>query len=106
MTQFSWKNGKKLVWDVTVVDALALTTVDFAMSLQAGSVAVAVARRKIMKYHDIGSEFLFCPVGLETAGPWGLCTTEPFDAVGRKRSYGRAKVFLDFKAESINRYPA
>ncbi|GAU95301.1 hypothetical protein RvY_06943 [Ramazzottius varieornatus] len=48
MTQVPWKNGKELVWDVTVVDTQALT--NFAMSTaKAGSAADAAEKRKITK---------------------------------------------------------
>ncbi|GAU88059.1 hypothetical protein RvY_00826 [Ramazzottius varieornatus] len=48
MTQVPWKNGNELVWDVTVVDTLALT--NFAMStVKAGFAADAAEKRKITK---------------------------------------------------------
>ncbi|GAV09477.1 hypothetical protein RvY_19016 [Ramazzottius varieornatus] len=83
ITQVSRKNGKELVWDVTVVDTQALT--NLAMSTaKAGSAADAAEKRNITKYGDIGSQFEFCPVGLETLGPWGPSATALFEAVGRK----------------------
>ncbi|GAV05057.1 hypothetical protein RvY_15243 [Ramazzottius varieornatus] len=83
MTQVPWKNGKELVWDVTGVNTLALT--NFAMStVKAGSAADAAEKRKVTKYPDIGNQFLFCPVGLETLGPREPCATEMFESVGRQ----------------------
>ncbi|GAU89490.1 hypothetical protein RvY_02037 [Ramazzottius varieornatus] len=98
MTQVPWKNGKELVWDVTVVDTQALA--NFAMSTaKAGSAADAAKKRKITKYEDIGSEFEFCPVGLETLGPWGPSATALFEAVGRKMAEvtGEPRSFQFFK---------
>ncbi|GAV07487.1 hypothetical protein RvY_17314 [Ramazzottius varieornatus] len=51
---------------------------------KAGSAADAPEKRKITKYEDIGSQFEFCPVGLETLGPWSPSATALFEAVGRK----------------------
>ncbi|GAV00468.1 hypothetical protein RvY_11311 [Ramazzottius varieornatus] len=45
-------------------------------TIEAGSAADAAEKRKISKYRDIGSQFLFCPGGLETLGPWEPCATE------------------------------
>ncbi|GAV01198.1 hypothetical protein RvY_11945 [Ramazzottius varieornatus] len=80
MTQVPWKNNKELVWDITVVNTMALT--NFAMStVESGSAADAAEEKKIT---DIGSQLLFFPGGLETLGPWGPCATELFESVGRK----------------------
>ncbi|GAV09743.1 LOW QUALITY PROTEIN: hypothetical protein RvY_19231 [Ramazzottius varieornatus] len=98
MTQVPSKNGKELVWDVTVVDTQALT--NFAMStVKAGSTADAAEKRKITKYEDIGSQFEFCPVGLETIGPWSPSATALFAAVGRKMAEvtGEPRSFQFFK---------
>ncbi|GAU92581.1 hypothetical protein RvY_04644 [Ramazzottius varieornatus] len=98
MTQVPRNNGKELVWDVTVVDTQALT--NFAMSTaKAGSAADAAEKRKITKYEDIGSQFEFCPVGLETLGPWGPSATALFEAVGKKMAEvtGEPRSFQFFK---------
>ncbi|GAV04541.1 hypothetical protein RvY_14809 [Ramazzottius varieornatus] len=80
MSQVPWKNGKELVWDVTVVDTLAqMNIVD--SSRRAGSAAEEAEKRKKAKYVDIGQQFSFCPVGLETFGPWGPSATELFETV-------------------------
>ncbi|GAV06074.1 hypothetical protein RvY_16110 [Ramazzottius varieornatus] len=83
MSQVPWKNGKELVWDVTVVDTLAqMNVVD--SSRRAGSAAEEAEKRKKAKYVDIGQQFSFYPVGLETFGPWGPSATELFETVGKK----------------------
>ncbi|GAV02833.1 hypothetical protein RvY_13349 [Ramazzottius varieornatus] len=44
VTQVPWKNGRELVWGVTVVDTLALTNVTMS-PLKAGSTADAAQKR-------------------------------------------------------------
>ncbi|GAU91758.1 hypothetical protein RvY_03954 [Ramazzottius varieornatus] len=98
MSQVPWKNGKELVWDVTVVDTLAqMTVVD--SSRRAGSAAEEAEKRKKAKYADIGQQFSFYPVGLETLGPWGPSATELFETVGKKMSEitGEARSLQSFK---------
>ncbi|GAU90386.1 hypothetical protein RvY_02806 [Ramazzottius varieornatus] len=98
MTQVPWKNGKESVWDVTVVNTLALT--NFAMSMvKAGLATDAAERRKINKYQDIRRQFQFCRVGLGTLGPWGPGVTELFEAIGRKMTEvsGESRFFSFFK---------
>ncbi|GAU92222.1 hypothetical protein RvY_04334 [Ramazzottius varieornatus] len=48
-TMIPWKNGKELVWDVTVVDTLAKSYVG-KTSEKVGAVAEDAEERKIQKY--------------------------------------------------------
>ena len=83
MSLVPWKQGKALTWDVTVVDTVALThVVDSAE--RAGSAAENAERKKTEKYRDLGSQYLFYPVGFETFGTWGPSATELLEAIGRK----------------------
>ena len=68
---------------MTVVDTVALThVVDSAE--RAGSAAENAERKKTEKYRDLGSQYLFYPVGFETFGTWGPSATELLEAIGRK----------------------
>ena len=54
---------------MTVVDTVALThVVDSAE--RAGSAAENAEKKKTEKYSDMGSQYLFYPVGLEIFGTW------------------------------------
>ena len=78
-----WKQEQALTWDVTVVDTVALThVVDSAE--RAGSATENAERKKTEKYSDLGSQYLFYPVGFETFVTWGPSATELLQAVGRR----------------------
>ena len=83
MSLVPWKHGKALTWDVTVVDTVALTHVVDSAG-RAGSAAENAEKKKTEKYSDLGSQYLFYPVGLETFGTWGPSATDLLEAVGRK----------------------
>ena len=62
----AWK-GPDVGW--AVIDKVALThMVDSAE--RAGSAAENAERKKTEKYSDLGSQYLFYPVGLENFGTW------------------------------------
>ncbi|GAV06251.1 hypothetical protein RvY_16271 [Ramazzottius varieornatus] len=78
-----WKNEKELVWDVTVVDALAKSYVG-KTSEKVRAAAEDAEERKIQKYQGIASQYLFVPLGFETSGSWGPAATELINAIGKK----------------------
>ncbi|GAV06471.1 hypothetical protein RvY_16455 [Ramazzottius varieornatus] len=82
-TIIPWKNGKELVWDVTVVDTLAKSYVG-KTSEKVGAAAEDAEERKNQKYQGIASQYLFVPLGFETFGSWGPAATELINAIGKK----------------------
>ena len=62
-----WKNGKAVTWDVTVVNPLADSYVLNA-STSPGCVAEMAASKKIEKYSNLPSSYLFQPLAFETLG--------------------------------------
>ena len=62
-----WKNGKAVTWDVTVVNPLADSYVSNA-SISSGFVAEMAASKKMEKYSDLPSSYLFQPLAFETLG--------------------------------------
>ncbi|GAU95729.1 hypothetical protein RvY_07302 [Ramazzottius varieornatus] len=84
-TMIPWKNGKELVWDVTVVDTLAKSYVG-KTSEKVGAAAEDAEEKKIEKYQGIASQYLFVPLGFETFGSWGPAATELINAIGTKLS--------------------
>ena len=61
MRLHAWKEGKELVWDVTVVDTLAPSHVH-GTAVEVGAAATKAEREKLEK---------FSPIGMETMGFWG-----------------------------------
>ena len=60
-----WEIGKQLVWDVTVVDALAPSRLNQG-SMHPGNHRTEAEARKIEKYRElIDNGFIFQPVALE-----------------------------------------
>ena len=59
-----WKMGKQLLWDVTVVDALAPSRLNQGSLCNTGSTATEAEERKIEKYCElIDNGYTFQPVG-------------------------------------------
>ena len=67
-----WEMGKQLVWDVTVVDALALSRLNQGSSCNAGTTATEAEARKTEKYRELlDNGYVFQPVALEVRGSPG-----------------------------------
>ena len=67
MTQFPWKKGKCLVWDVTVADTVCASYVK-KTSRSASAAANTREATKISKYANLSRDYFFVPVGIETFG--------------------------------------
>jgi hypothetical protein len=65
-----WREGRCLVWDVTVADTTAASYL-YSTSVSAGSAAESAARRKETKYTELSHryEFEFVPIAMDTHGP-------------------------------------
>ena len=53
VTMVAWELGKQLVWDVTVVDALAPSRLDRVSLCNPGPTATEAEARKSEKYHEL-----------------------------------------------------
>ena len=63
---------KQLVWDVTVVDALAPSRLNEGSLCNPGTTATEAEARKIEKYRKLKAKgYIFQPVALEVQGPLG-----------------------------------
>ena len=66
VTMIPWEMGKQLVWDVTVVDALAPSRLNKGFLCNPGTTATETEARKIQKYrYLIDNGYIFQPVALE-----------------------------------------
>ena len=71
LTLIPWQGGKSLAWDVTVVSTLAQSYVDRAAT-GVGVVAEMAAERKLAKYSNLASNFIFQPTAVENLGAFSL----------------------------------
>ena len=68
----SWEMGKQLVWNVTVVDALAPSRLNQGSFCNPGTTATEAEARKIEKYRElIDNGCIFQPMALEVQGSLG-----------------------------------
>ena len=72
VTMIPWEMGKQLVWDVTVVDALAPSRLNQGSLCNPGTTATEAEARKIEKYRElINNGYIFQSVALEVQGSLG-----------------------------------
>ena len=83
MTQFPWKQGKCLVYDVTVADTVCASYVKNT-SKSAGAAADLREAEKKTKYVNLSRDYLFIPVGIETFGSWGNEGLKLIKDIGKK----------------------
>ena len=67
LTLLIWREGRCLVWDVTIVNTIAASYLT-ATSTEAGSAAELAASRKEVKYQNL-TEHVFVPIAIESLGP-------------------------------------
>ena len=71
MTLIPWREGRSVLWDVTIRD----TTADSYLSKTSSAAGAAAeeaaeaAVQKESKYADLCTDYLFCSVAIETLGP-------------------------------------
>ena len=85
LTLVPWQSGRSLRWDVTVICPLAESYVT-GSAREAGAAAELAASRKEEKYANIGSQYLFAPITVETLGPLNTSACKLFGNLGRKIS--------------------
>ncbi|XP_055345959.1 uncharacterized protein LOC129593591 [Paramacrobiotus metropolitanus] len=67
VSQLPWRNGRRLAWDVTCVDTVALSNV-VSSSIKAGEAARKAEDEKRRKYEYMAHEYEFAPLAFETFG--------------------------------------
>lgn len=96
LTLIPWKRGKPLIWDFTSADTTCQSYVT-STSRRAGAAASVRENSKRTKYRALDN-FYFCPISIETMGPWGKDGKKLIDEIGEKlkQSTGesRSKSFL------------
>ena len=72
VTMIPWDMGKQLMWEVTVVDALATSCLNQGSLCHLGKTATNAEARKIEKYRKlIDSGYIFQPVAMAEQGSSG-----------------------------------
>ena len=99
VTMTPWEMGKQLVWDVTVVDALAPSRPNQGSLCNPRTTATEAEARKIEKYRElINNGYIFQPVALEVQGSLGesseIFTTPLCKMPCRSHDNERASSFL------------
>ena len=67
LTMTTWKQGKCLIWDVTVADTLCQSYV-YQSSKNPGAAAETREIEKTKKYQELANNYYFVPIGIETYG--------------------------------------
>jgi hypothetical protein len=70
LTLIPWSRGRSLLWDATCVDTLAATYIQ-ATSRKDGAAAATAETKKFRTYASVSDRYIFCPVAVETLGPFG-----------------------------------
>ena len=83
MTLHPYKEGKCLVWDVTVVDTLANSHIK-ETSKTSGAAAEKAEKFKYSKYIDIRQHYFMIPIAIETCGAWGIEGARFIKYIGKK----------------------
>ncbi|XP_055339051.1 uncharacterized protein LOC129588725 isoform X2 [Paramacrobiotus metropolitanus] len=94
VSQLPWRNGRRLAWDVTCVDTLALSNV-ISSSTKAGEAAKKAEEEKRRKYEYLADEYDFVALAFETFGVVGPACLKflrelgkrIMDATGERRSF-------------------
>ena len=82
MTQFAWKKGKSLVWDVTVADTVCATYVTKCSKSPCAAAETRETSKK-SKYKHL-TDYCFIPIAIETFGAWGSEGLKLIKDIGKK----------------------
>jgi hypothetical protein len=83
LTLLPWREGRCLVWDVTVADTTAASYLSSSSAL-AGSAAETAAARKVSKYVELSPRYEFIPIAMETHGSLSRSALSFFADLGRR----------------------
>ena len=84
LTLIPWREGRCLVWDVTVADTTAASYLP-STSISAGSAAELAAVRKQAKYAELTQRYEFVPIAVESHGSYSATVTALLADLGRRR---------------------
>ena len=92
LTLIPWKYGKPLIWDFSSTDTTCQSSLP-STKRRAGAAASMRENSKKLKYRDLENDFYFCPISIETMGPWGEEGQSLLFEIGKKlqTSTGEAK---------------
>ena len=85
LTLIPWREGRCLVWDVTVADTTAASYLP-STSISAGSAAELAAVRKQAKYAELAQRYEFVPIAVESHGSYSATATTLLADLGRRLS--------------------
>ena len=85
LTYIPWRQGRCMVWDVTVVSSTAPSNLA-ASSRSSGGAATAAEERKVKKYDCLKTMYEVEPIGLETSGAFGHNAQKIVRKIGDKIS--------------------
>jgi hypothetical protein len=84
MTLVPWIKGQTLIWDVTIVDALADSYVLKTSEVSCFAAEMA-CKRKHSKYSSIiSSNYIFKGLSFETLGPWCKEAIDFINVIGKR----------------------
>jgi hypothetical protein len=83
LTLVLWSCGKALAWDVTVATTLAESYI-LPSSRSVGAAVENAAVRKVNKYSNLPSSYIFQPIALETLGSINTSAVEILSEVGKR----------------------
>jgi len=91
-TLIPWYQGKRVTWDVTVINTLAESYV-CSNSVSPGYAAELAAERKLEKYSSLPNNILFQPLAFETLGPINVSGIDFLSDLGNrlKKSSGEPR---------------
>lgn len=102
ITSYPWSRGRPLLWDVTVVNTIAVSYLN-ATSRAHGAAADEAERRKHNNYIDLKSNYNFTPLAFETFGAVGPETMVFLKKLGKlmKKSTGEPRS-LDYLLQRVS----
>ena len=83
VTIFPYGHGKCLAWDFTCIDTICDTYV-LDPAREAGKAAKIAESKKINKYKDLGNNYEFMPIAVETFGSWGQDSLKFIKEIGKR----------------------
>ena len=83
LTLTTWKEGKCLIWDVTIADTVCQSYVT-QCSQNSSAAANIREEAKISKYKNLANDYHFAPIGIETLGAWGAYGHKLVKSIGRR----------------------
>ena len=85
LTLIPWREGRCLVWDVTVADTTAASYLP-STSISAGIAAEIAAVSKQVTYAELAQRYEFAPIAVESHGTYSVTATALLADLGRRLS--------------------